>query len=276
MPELPEVETVKEILKKQIIGDTITDITINYSKIIKETDPATFRQNLIGQTFRDILRRGKYLVFVLDDYILLSHLRMEGKYFIKSPNDEISKHEHIIFRLGPNKTLRYHDTRKFGTMYLFHTTSFDIVNNMLPLKELGVEPLGSDFTLAYLKEKLTKSHRSIKTSLLDQSVISGLGNIYVNEILFLSKIHPLENSDELTDEDITNIIDNTKRVLNHAIELGGTTIHSFQSALEVSGRFQNELRIHMQKICPVCHGEVSKIYVGQRGTYYCKVCQVQR
>ena len=104
MPELPEVETVKEILKKQIIGDTITDITINYSKIIKETDPATFRQNLIGQTFRDILRRGKYLVFVLDDYILLSHLRMEGKYFIKSPNDEISKHEHIIFRLGPNKT----------------------------------------------------------------------------------------------------------------------------------------------------------------------------
>src|SRR5690606_10823284 len=109
MPELPEVETVKEILKKQIIGDTITDITINYSKIIKETDPATFRQNLIGQTFRDILRRGKYLVFVLDDYILLSHLRMEGKYFIKSPNDEISKHEHIIFRLGTNKTLRYHD-----------------------------------------------------------------------------------------------------------------------------------------------------------------------
>lgn len=276
MPELPEVETVKSILKTQIIGKTITDVEVIYEKIIKEIEINDFKETLIGQTFRDIKRRGKYLVFILDNCILVSHLRMEGKYFIKPADSEILKHEHIIFYLGSELTLRYHDTRKFGTMHLFKTINLDEVLTLEPLKRLGVEPLSSDLTFEYLKEKLLSSKRSIKTTLLDQHIISGLGNIYVNEILFLSRIHPQEISNTLTDDDINSILKYIPIVLNKAISLGGTSIHSFQSALEVSGRFQNELQIHMQKICKVCNSEIKKIYVDQRGTYFCEVCQVKR
>lgn len=273
MPELPEVETVKNILKNSLIGSQIKDVNIYYDKIIKNVENEQFINILNNERIEDIKRRGKYLVFILSNSILLSHLRMEGKYFIKPISEPVEKHEHIVFNLFDNRSLRYHDTRKFGVMYLFKTHNYDEVLRLPPLSELGVEPLSGDLTLDYLKPFLSKTKKPIKSTLLNQNIISGLGNIYVNEVLFLSKIHPLTASHALTDEQINNIIDNTKFVLRRAIELGGTTIHSFKSALEVSGRFQNELRIHMQKICTVCHGEVTKIYVEQRGTYICENCQ---
>lgn len=273
MPELPEVETVKNILKQSLIGSKIIDINIYYDNIIKDTTNEDFIKALTNQEFIDIKRRGKYLIFILSDCILLSHLRMEGKYFIKPIDQEKTKHEHIIFILDDGRSLRYHDTRKFGVMYLFKTRNLDDVLQLKPLVDLGVEPLEGNLTIDYLMPKLMRSQKPIKSTLLNQSIISGLGNIYVNEVLFLSKIHPLRPSNQLSEEEIIKIIESTKIVLNRAIELGGTTIHSFQSALEVSGRFQNELRIHMQKTCYVCHGEVTKIYIEQRGTYFCKTCQ---
>lgn len=273
MPELPEVETVKNVLLSNVLDAKIINVEINYDRIIQNIEPLEFASRLRGEVIRDIKRRGKYLLFILDNYILISHLRMEGKYYIRDIDDELFKHEHVIFDLEDGRSLRYHDTRKFGVMYLYDTISCEEVLKLEPLKRLGVEPFSDDLTVEYLKTRFIKTKRPIKTVLLDQSIISGLGNIYVNEVLFLSKIHPLTPANLLKDNQIKDIITCTIDVLNKAISLGGTTIHSFESSLEVSGRFQNELRVHMQEVCSDCHSKITKIFVGQRGTYFCEICQ---
>lgn len=272
MPELPEVETVKNSLKPLVINKTITKVDVFYDKIIKNINPKEFCQVLCGQKIIDIKRLGKYLIFVLSDFYLISHLRMEGKYYIG--NDNIfNKHEHIIFYFE-NENLRYQDTRKFGTMYLYPLE--EDIYNLNPLNKVGYEPFDERLTSEYLYKHLSKSNRPIKTSLLDQQIISGLGNIYVDEVLFMVKINPLTPSKDLSVEDCQNVIEASKKVLNKAIKLGGTTIRSFTVNHVISGRFQNELLIHTKDECPECHQKVDKIYVGGRGTYYCHNCQSMR
>lgn len=268
MPELPEVETVKETLKKHILKQKIRDIDIYYDKIIEYPDINTFKSNIKGQTIQDIERRGKWLMFKLDDYYLLSHLRMEGRYYIKHGED-ILKHEHINFKLD-NCELRYLDTRKFGRMYLVPIKD---AYNMKPLNELGLEPWDDKLTIEYLKNKYKSKRLPIKTVLLDQSIITGIGNIYDDEILFMSKINPYKKVNELNDMELDNIIKNTRIVLEKAIKLGGTTIRTYESSEGVHGKFQNELLIHGQTICPNCHKKVTKVYINGRGTYYCIDCQ---
>lgn len=270
MPELPEVETVKETLKKHLLGNKIIDVNINYDKIIEYPTSDEFKRLIIGEKINDIKRRGKWLMFDLDRYYLLSHLRMEGKYFIKTKNEEHSKHEHIIFCLDDNRELRYLDTRKFGKMHLIKK---DEVLDRKPLNELGKEPWDETLTTSYLKEKYKNKKLPIKTVILDQSIIVGIGNIYADEILFLSKINPLKKANELNDSDLINIIKYTKEVLEKAIKQGGTTIRSYESSEGVHGRFQQSLLVHNKDICPCCNSKITKIRVGGRGTYYCEKCQ---
>ena len=180
MPELPEVRTVCKDLKKSLLNKKITNIKVIYSKIIENN---SLNINLlIGQTLKDIQTKGKFLIFKYDDYYLISHLRMEGKYFIKNTDDEISKHEHVIFYFD-DFTLRYHDTRKFGKMYLVKKDKLYIDT---PLSKLGYEPWYKNLNTNYLKNKFA-CNIAIKTLLLDQSIISVIGNIYEDVILFLSK-----------------------------------------------------------------------------------------
>ena len=169
-----------------------------------------------------------------------------------------------------NKELRYNDTRKFGKMYLVKK---DELNNS-PLAKLGKEPWDKDLTANYLKEKLNRK-LAIKTLLLDQSIITGIGNIYADEILFLSKINPETPGANLTNKNLTDIIDNTKMVLEKAIEMGGTTIHTYTSVDGITGLFQQELLVHGKKDlpCPNCQSKIIKIVVNTRGTYYCPKCQ---
>ena len=268
MPELPEVETVKNTLKKQVLNKTIEITNIYWDNIIAYPTVKEFKEKLKKQTINDIKRRGKWLMFELDDFFLLSHLRMEGKYFIRNNNDERNKHEHVVFTFTDNSELRYHDTRKFGKMYLLDK---DKAFESKPLNELGLEPWDENLTVEYLRKKLNK--KPIKTELLDQSIIVGIGNIYVDEVLFLSKIHPLVSARNLKDQDLQNIIENTKKVLEKAIELGGTTVKSYTSSEGVHGKFQNELLVHTKEECPVCNKKIEKIKVGGRGTYYCPNCQ---
>ena len=209
-------------------------------------------------------------MFELDNYYLLSHLRMEGKYIIRNINDSYDKHEHVEFIFTDNTTLRYKDTRKFGRMYLYNKE--EVYFNK-PLNELGLEPWDEKLNSAYLKEKFKNKRLPIKTLLLDQSIMVGLGNIYVDEVLFMSNLNPLKTKDNLTDKDLNNIISNSKKVLKHAIELGGTTIRSYESSEGVHGNFQNELLVHGKEICPNCKSKLEKIRVGGRGTYYCQKCQ---
>ena len=268
MPELPEVETVKEKLKKELLNKKINDIKVLYNGIIA-TDLDSFKKNIKNQEIINITRRGKFLIFELTNYYLVSHLRMEGKYFIKDITDEINKHEHVIFYFD-NFTLRYHDTRKFGKMYLVDKDKLYLDT---PLSHIGLEPWDKELTVNYLKDKYyTNNH--IKTLLLNQDIIAGIGNIYADEILFLSKINPNKLGKELSDKELESIIKNTKIVLEQGIKNKGTTIHSF-SSLGVTGDNQSHLLVHTKEgiPCSVCGTIIKKIRVNGRGTYYCPTCQ---
>ena len=269
MPELPEVETVKNSLKKLVLNKTIIGVDVLYN-LIDYPSLDEFKLKIINQTINDIKRRGKWLMFELNDYYLLSHLRMEGKYHIRNNSDKIEKHEHVIFRFSDNTDLRYNDTRKFGK---FHLIDKDKVYSTNPLNELGLEPWDDNLNIDYLKNKYKNKKLPIKTVLLDQSIITGIGNIYADEILFLSCINPLKKCNELNDLELENIIKYTKEVLEKAIKLGGTTIKSYESSEGVHGRFQNNLLVHNQNICPNCGNIINKIKVNGRGTYYCINCQ---
>ena len=178
MPEIAEVETVRNTLKKQILHKKIKDVKIIYGKMI-ESDLNEFKTNLINNEFIDIKRRGKWLIFELYDYYLLSHLRMEGKFFLKNSQDPIERHEHIIITFDDDTDLRYHDTRKFGRMNLIKKEDLPYCE---AIKKQGEEPFSPNLTKEYLKNKLINKNIPIKTLLLDQTIISGLGNIYANEV----------------------------------------------------------------------------------------------
>ena len=274
MPELPEVETVRRGLLDKVLNRVIKGIRVNYPNIIEYPSISLFKKEIVGQKINDISRYGKWLIFVLDDFYLLSHLRMEGKYFIKSSKDVDLKHEHVIFELDDKTELRYMDVRKFGKMHLIPK---DKIKEIGPLRELGLEPWDENLTLEYLQDKFSKKRLPIKSVLLDQSIIVGIGNIYADEILFLAKINPYTRAMDLNDDSIKNIIKYTRIVLEEAIKAGGTTIRSYSSVNGIHGMFQQNLNVHSRsgEACPVCGSEVIKVKIGGRGTYYCNKCQVK-
>lgn len=273
MPELPEVETVRRTLEQLVIGKTIKDVEIYWPKIIKAPEPVEqFSDALIGQTIHEIGRRGKFLIFQLDDYSLVSHLRMEGKYAVYPESEPRDKHTHVVFTFTDGYQLRYRDVRKFGTMHLFKKG--EEVSKM-PLLHLGPEPLSDEFTIADLSMKLAKTNRKIKSVLLDQTVVVGIGNIYVDESLFRAGIHPERMASSLTLDEITRIHGEVKLTLAEAVEKGGSTIRSYVNSQGQIGMFQLELFVYGRKgeLCKRCGTPLEKLVVGGRGTHICPVCQ---
>ncbi len=271
MPEIAEVETVRNTLKLRILKKRIKNIQVFYKPILMEEE-SVLKNNLIGKYFIDIKRIGKWLLFETDTHYLLSHLRMEGKYFLKKATEPIEKHEHIVFFFEDETSLRYHDTRKFGRMKLVekeHLYEFE------GIKKQGIEPIDKNLKKEYLFEKLKKKNIPMKTLLLDQTIISGLGNIYADEVLFLAKINPLKKGNEITIKECEQICISSKTVIEQAIEMGGTTIKSYTSSLGVTGRFQQCLKVHQKEglPCEVCKTIINKVRVGGRSTYYCPKCQ---
>lgn len=271
MPEIAEVRTVAKALKEKIIGRTIKDIQYRYPGIIK-TDKEEFKNILIGKTITDINTFGKWIFIKLDDYTILSHLRMEGKYYIKDTNEEYEKHEHIIFKLDNNKDLRYKDVRKFGVMMLVKTKD---IYNTSEISKLGIEPDDSKLTKEYIYNRIHKSNKPIKELLLDQSIINGLGNIYVDEVLFASHILPTRLGNTIKLDECENIKETAGRIIKKATLCGGTTIRSYTSSLGVEGTYQQYLLVHtkVNQPCSICNNPIKKIRVGGRGTYYCDKCQ---
>ena len=272
MPEKPEVITVVKSLKPLLIGKTIKQCNVYWDNIISYPVTDEFKSKIINQKINDITTRGKFIVFSLDNDALLVHLRMEGKFFFRKKGDYINKHEHVEFILNDDTSFRFHDVRKFGTMHLINK---DNVYNVKPLSEVGLEYYDDKLTKEYLYNCIHKKRLPIKTVLLDQSIIAGIGNIYDDEILFMSGINPLRKSCDISIEECDEIIKNTIIVLEKAIKLGGTTIKSFTSSEGVHGLFQNELLVHgkVNCCCPTCKNKIEKIKVGGRGTYYCPKCQ---
>ena len=272
MPELPEVETVVRGLRSNVVGRIIKKVNIYYENIIEYPDVCSFQEKIKNQKINEINRYGKWIIFVLDNYYLLSHLRMEGKYFLKPKGSTLEKHEHVSFVLDNDMELRYMDVRKFGKMQLIEKEN---INKIGPFLEMGLEPWDKKLNTLYLKEKFLRKKLPIKSCLLDQRIIVGIGNIYADEILFLSKINPLKEVNSLSLEELERIIDNTKLVLEKAIEKGGTTIRSYTSLNGIHGLFQQELYVHSKEgqKCLICGSDILKIKVGGRGTYYCPKCQ---
>ena len=265
MPELAEVRTVASVLKKKLIGKKVTSVKVIYPKIV---EGARDINELIGHTLEDITTYGKYLIFNYGEVSVISHLRMEGKYFVKPSDDEILKHEHVIIYFG-DLSLRYHDTRKFGRMCIVKTSE---AGNNPALVKLAKEPFDMDADELYSHIHNKKKH--MKSLLLEQEVIAGLGNIYADEVLFASKINPLRLGESVTLEECNRIINSARDILSLAIKEGGTTIRSYTSSLGVTGNYQNFLKVHKKEgeLC-TCGCKIEKIKVGGRSTYFCPNCQ---
>lgn len=266
MPELPEVETVVRTLETLVLHQTITDVLIHTPSIVYHN--SEFRNQVINQVIVKLSRRGKYILFSLNDETLIAHLRMEGRFFINNTFEQVNKHVHVSFLLKDGRVLHYQDTRKFGRMMVVSD-----VNQTLA--HIGFEFDDPHFTPQILSEKMCKSHRNLKAFLLSQGVISGLGNIYVDEVCFRSRIHPLIRVNTLTIQEITTIHSMINFVLTQAIAFGGSSIKTYTNAMGIDGRFQLQLQVHLRQgqPCVTCSTLIIKTIVANRGTYLCPLCQ---
>ena len=286
MPELPEVEITKKTLQKYVQDQYITDVKIkNYNlryKINKK-----FRKNVIKKKIKKITRRSKYLIFHLSDKtFFIIHLGMTGRILVGknntlldtsfySSNSSINKHNHLYF-FFKKYVMIYNDTRRFGFIKFY--TEQELLKSS-HLIHLGVEPLSKSLNFRYFKERIKGFKKSIKNTLMDQSFICGLGNIYVNEALFISKISPGRMSFKIKDNEIILLIKSIKTILKKSIVFGGSTIKDFHNSEGKSGQFQNFFKVYAKEGqgCPRsrCKGTIQRSVISSRATFFCTKCQVE-
>ena len=286
MPELPEIEIVKRSLFKKINKAKIVNVKIN-NKNLRYKIPRTFSKKLINEKILKISRRSKYLIFHFKNKLLLVHLGMSGKFLIFRSRDNnmfktsfyydlniLTKHNHIHFTLNNGLVLIYNDVRRFGFFKLFENTK---LKEITYLQKLGPEPFSVLFCTNYVQKFIKNRKKNIKNLLMDQTFVSGLGNIYVNEALFLSKIHPLSKCSNLERMGIKNLIYNIRKVLKISIKQGGSSIKDFKNTYGKSGNFQQFFNVYGQenKNCSriSCKGKIKKISISNRSSFYCNSCQ---
>jgi formamidopyrimidine-DNA glycosylase len=273
MPELPEVETVRRTLIELVAGKRIQSVSVRLPRIIQRpAEPEQFADALVGHTIQTVERRGKFLRILLDGLVLVSHLRMEGRYGVFASDEPIELHTHVIFHFEDGTDLRYKDVRQFGTMHLFQAGQ---EQELPPLNKLGIEPLEPSFTLEALRGKLEKRTTKIKPLLLNQEHIVGLGNIYVDEALFQARIHPERTPNTLKPAEWKRLYESIRSTLAHAVEAGGSSIKSYVNGQGEMGMFQHQLLVYGKKDepCPTCAKPIHKFVVGGRGTHICSKCQ---
>ncbi|XID95628.1 DNA-formamidopyrimidine glycosylase [Paenibacillaceae bacterium WGS1546] len=273
MPELPEVETVRRTLNQLIAGKKIEAVTVNLGRILQRPDdPLLFASMLEGRTFLSAERRGKFLRLVLDGLVLVSHLRMEGRYGLYDKSEPAEKHTHVVFRFTDGTELRYKDVRQFGTMHLYAPGE---EWKQPPLNKLGLEPLDETFTPEAFSRALGRRTTKIKPLLLNQEIVVGLGNIYVDEALHAAGIHPETPADEIGPKKRDRLHRAIVDTLAAAVEAGGSSIKSYVNGQGEMGIFQHRLRAYGRtgEPCPACGAEIVKSVVGGRGTHTCPKCQ---
>ncbi|WP_276354270.1 DNA-formamidopyrimidine glycosylase [Cohnella caldifontis] len=273
MPELPEVETVRRTLQTLIAGKTIRRVTATLPRILqKPDDPDVFAAMLEGRTFQAVERRGKFLRLLLDGLTLVSHLRMEGRYGLYRNDEPVEPHTHVIFHFTDGTALRYKDVRQFGTMHLFAPGE---EWRSPPLNKLGIEPLSDEFTPEALVRALGRRTTKIKPLLLNQEIIVGLGNIYVDEALHTAGIHPERTADSLNDKEKTRLHRAIVETLEAAVEAGGSSVKSYVNGQGEMGMFQHRLKAYGRtgEPCETCGTPIEKSVVGGRGTHVCPNCQ---
>ena len=285
MPELPEIEIVKRSLFKMINKAKIIDIKIN-NRNLRYKLPKKFAYDLLNEQILKISRRSKYIIFHLKKKILIAHLGMTGKLLFLKKNNKvfktsfyydlniIPKHNHIYFFLDNGLTLIYNDVRRFGFFKLYKNIN---LNNIPFIKKLGYEPFSKLFNLKYFRNFIVNKKKNSKNLLMDQTFVSGLGNIYVNEVLFLSKINPLKICSKLKTNEIRSLIQNIKRILKLSILKGGSSIRDFKNSYGKSGNFQQFFHVYGKESMNCsrisCKGKIKKIIISNRSSFYCNKCQ---
>lgn len=267
MPELPEVETIQRYLSLHLVKEKIDNLQVNWAGSVVVTEPANISL-LHNQHVQAIRRRGKYLLCELDDFDMVIHLRMTGQiYFnpVKPPKD----HVHWILKLSDEKFVYYRDVRKFGRLYLTKKGHGLTISGA---QKIGPEPW--KITLKYWQDKL-KSKRSIKGLILDQEVIAGIGNIYADEALFLAKIHPETQSNNISPEKAEELLKAIRTVLDKGIRYGGTSFRDYIGGDGKKGDMQAHLQVYQKtgQTCPICGDIITRIKVGGRSSHFCPSCQ---
>lgn len=287
MPELPEVETVRQVLiAAGIVNQTIQkvevykDETKKRASLIKEMDEEKFINLLKDKTIYEINRKGKWLFFILANqekirtHVLISHLGMTGKYFIeeKLMNTEQKEALGLTFYLSNQKKLFYCDPRRFGS---FRLQSIAEYRQLSPYKNIGLDLLNETVNSQYLFECFQKRKVAIKTVLLEQDIISGIGNIYASEILFRTQTHPLKKTNELTYSEVEKIVSEARIVLKEALKEKGTSAFDFINPLAQAGNYQHKLKVYdrNKKPCVECGVLIKKIETNKRSSFFCPQCQ---
>ena len=264
MPELPEVETIVRTLRPALVGQTIREADLRWARTLAVPSPRKFREQIRGQKIVGVGRRAKFINLQLSAFNLLVHLRMSGDLFIKEENSAPEKHDRLRLSLSNNTILIFHDTRKFGRVWLTDDPASVI-------GDLGPEPLSNEFTSQWLYENLHRRHRLLKPMLLDQTFLAGMGNIYTDEALHMARLHPLAASDSIKRRQAERLHEAIRAVLAEGIRRNGASIDWVYRG----GEFQNYFRVYDRegKPCPVCGTKIERLVVGQRGTHVCPKCQ---
>jgi len=272
MPELPEVETVCRSLRPHLLGRTIKRVQILEPRLRVPVDRKSI-QSLAGQRVEAIERRAKYILLQLSgNLVWLFHLGMSGKLICVEPNTARRKHDHIVADLDDGIELRYHDPRRFG---LSMVTRRESLHELAQLSSLGIDPFDADLTGEFLFRFTRRSERRIRDLLLDQQIISGLGNIYANEILSLTGIKPTTRARRLTRKQVQALASAIPCLLEDAIRWCGTSFSDYRDADDKSGEFQNHLRVYDRdgEKCRNCPSVIKRVAIGNRSAFYCPTCQ---
>ena len=273
MPELPEVETIKNDLRPVVEGRFFTSVSIHWSRMVLQPSVEELCQHLPGQKIRGIARKGKYLLFRLaNGKTLILHMRMTGSLLLRETdenNNELPQYITAEFRIDNKHNILFRDPRKFGTASL--------VNDEIELeKKLGPEPLEPTFSIQALADKLTIRKAPIKAILCDQKIVAGIGNMYADEALFSARLHPIRQANELKDNEIANLHQAIREVLRQGIANAGASFSDYQRPNGQRGTQQDYFRVAHRggQICYVCSTPIERIPIRNRGTYFCPKCQV--
>ncbi|WP_373017311.1 bifunctional DNA-formamidopyrimidine glycosylase/DNA-(apurinic or apyrimidinic site) lyase [Thiomicrorhabdus sp.] len=273
MPELPEVETTRRGIEPKIDRQTITKVVIRNPNLRWPVD-ATLPHKLTGLSILEVGRRGKYLLLKTEKGTLLVHLGMSGNLRVLPVGTQTQKHDHVDIEFDNGFLLRLNDPRRFGAV-LWHDPKDGELDAHERLASLGPEPLSNEFNGTYLYHQSRNRKVAVKSFIMNSHIVVGAGNIYANESLFLSKIHPQTPAQQLTKAQCETLANHIKSVLTAAIEQGGTTLKDFLNADGKPGYFVQKLNVYGRdkQACPVCGTPIERIVLNQRASYFCPKCQ---
>jgi formamidopyrimidine-DNA glycosylase len=272
MPELPEVQTTINELKPFVLGKRIEKVDVLADKTVAQPSVDGFRKGLPGRKIASLSRRGKHLIFELDNSMfLIVHLRMTGSLILKPAAEKPGKFIRVIIYLNNGTAIHFRDVRRFGRMWL-------VKDKDSVIGKLGPEPLDPEFTPKVLAQILDNRRTDIKSLLLDQTLIAGIGNMYADEALYHARLHPLRAANSLTGAEIKKLHNSIQTVLNQGIRNKGASTETYLRPEGTKGKAHLEFRVAHQKgkECPVCGGPIDRIVVRQRGTFFCPKCQKLR